>query len=89
MIFNIQLPFSLNKTRIENRIQIRIRAYDVQIWIRIRIQEAKINTDPAPYILSLLIFYTTFCQIEAIANTFRKKFLRKIDEILWNLWNLS
>jgi hypothetical protein len=44
MIFNIQLPFSLNKTRIRN--WIRIRAYDVQIWI----QEAKKNTDLAPYI---------------------------------------
>jgi hypothetical protein len=37
MIFNIELPFSLNKTSIGNRIRIWIRAYDV----RIRIQEAK------------------------------------------------
>jgi hypothetical protein len=39
MIFNIELPFSLNKTRFRNRIRIWIRAYDVRI--RIRIQEAK------------------------------------------------
>jgi hypothetical protein len=46
IIFIIELPFSLNKTRIGNRMRIRIRAYDV----RIRIQEAK-NTDLAPFIL--------------------------------------
>jgi hypothetical protein len=30
------------------------------------------NTDPAPYILSLLIFYTTFRQIEVFAKSFRE-----------------
>jgi hypothetical protein len=68
MIFNIELPFSLNKNRIGNWIHIWIRAYDV----RIRIREAK-KTDPAPYILSLLIFYTTVRQIEVFATNFRKK----------------
>jgi hypothetical protein len=81
MIFNIELTFSLNKIRIGNRIQIRIYAYDV----RIRIQEVKKNADPAPYILSLLIFYTTFRQIEVFAKTFHKKFLQKIDQILQKL----
>jgi hypothetical protein len=73
---NIELPFSLNKARIGNRIRIRIRAYDVRI--RIRMQEAKKNTDPAPYILSLLIFYTTFSQIEVFAKTFRENFSQKV-----------
>jgi hypothetical protein len=71
MIFNIELPCSLNKTRIGNWIRIRILAYDV----RIRIQEAK-NTDPTPYFLSLLKFYTPFRQIEVFAKTFREKLMK-------------
>jgi hypothetical protein len=39
------------------------------------------TTDPAPYILSLMIFYTTFRQIEVFAISFREKLSRKIDEI--------
>jgi hypothetical protein len=31
------------------------------------------TTDPAPYIHSLLIFYTTFRQIEVFAKNFREK----------------
>jgi hypothetical protein len=31
------------------------------------------TTDPAPYILSLLIFYTTFRQIEVFVKTFHEK----------------
>jgi hypothetical protein len=69
MIFNIELPFSLNKTRIGNRI---------------RIQKVKKNTDPAPYILCLLIFYTTFWQIKVFAKSFHEKLSRKIDKFCEN-----
>jgi hypothetical protein len=64
MIFNIELPFSSNKTR---------------IWPDPNPTDpdpdpgGQKTTDPAPYILSLLIFYTTFCQIEVFAKTFREK----------------
>jgi hypothetical protein len=34
--------------------------------------------DPAPYILSLLIFYTTFRQFEVFAKTFREKLTKKV-----------
>jgi hypothetical protein len=34
------------------------------------------TTDPAPYILSLLIFYTTFRQIKVFAKNFREKFTK-------------
>jgi hypothetical protein len=51
MIFNIELPFALNKTRIGNGI--RIRAYD----IRIRIQEAKKHGSGSIYSFSTDILY--------------------------------
>jgi hypothetical protein len=49
MIFIIELPFSLNKTRIGNR----IRAYDV----RIQIQEAKKHGSGSIYSFSTDILY--------------------------------
>jgi hypothetical protein len=63
-----ELPFSSTKTRIGNLIRIQIRAYDV----RIRIQEAKKHGSGSIYSF-LLIFYTTFRQIEVFAKNFCEK----------------
>jgi hypothetical protein len=78
MIFNIELPFSSNKTTI--RTDPNPKDLD---------PGGQKNTDPAPYILSLLIFYTTFRQMEVFAKSFREKLSRKIDEISRKLWYLS
>jgi hypothetical protein len=53
MIFNIELPFSLNKTRIGNQIRIRICAYDE----RIQIQEPKKHWSSSIYSSSTDILY--------------------------------
>jgi hypothetical protein len=81
MIFNIELPFSLNKTRIRNRIRIRIRAYDVQI----RIQEAKKYGSGSIYFFStdILYHFLSDCGVrenfsqKVFAKSFRKKFSQK------------
>jgi hypothetical protein len=78
MILNIEIPFSLNKTRIGNRIRIRIRAYE----LRIRIQETKKQGSGSIYSFSTDILYHFLSDWGFRENISRKTFAKK-----W--WNFA
>jgi hypothetical protein len=79
MIFDIELPFSLNKTKIGNFGS----AYDVRI--QIQIQEAK----KTRIRLHIFLLYWYFIPLFSSDWGFREKFFRKIDEISRKLWHLA
>jgi hypothetical protein len=86
MIFNIELPFSLNKARIGNRIRIQIRAYD----IRIRIQEAKKKHGSGSiYFFSADILYHVSSDWGFRENSSRKVFTKNFREKLAKFRNFE